>query len=210
MLLACSHLVIASSDVPRIVRFFGQAFSVSPHFENDMFAEFVLTSAFRIAFFKPAGPTARTFSTSTERNTASIGVTVQDVDAVFATVTKLEHVLPEWNRLQNNVQTQKEAYLNYLRKEEEARISSALDESQIVNIAIAERASVPTEPESGQLKRRVIFGTMVSLLLSVGLALLRDWMDPSVKTAAQAERIAGLPVLGALPPCRRCPGAIST
>ena len=32
----------------------------------------------------------RTFSTSTERNTASIGVTVQDVDAVFATVTKLE------------------------------------------------------------------------------------------------------------------------
>ena len=115
-----------------------------------------------------------------------------------ATITKLEHVLPEWNRLQNDVQTQKEAYLNYLRKEEEARISSALDESQIVNIAIAERAAVPTEPESGQLRRRVLFGTFLSGLLAVGLALLRDWMDPSVKTAAQAERLAGLPVLGEL------------
>lgn len=90
MLLACSHLVIASSDVPRIVRFFSRAFSVSPHFENEMFAEFVLPSSFRIAFFKPVGPTARTFSTSTDRSTASLGVTVDDVDAVFATVTTLE------------------------------------------------------------------------------------------------------------------------
>jgi uncharacterized protein involved in exopolysaccharide biosynthesis len=133
-----------------------------------------------------------------DANDARVAAITEQLARYRATVTKLEHVLPEWNRLQNNVQTQKEAYLNYLRKEEEARISSALDESQIVNIAIAERASVPTEPESGQLKRRVIFGTMVSLLLSVGLALLRDWMDPSVKTAAQAERIAGLPVLGEL------------
>lgn len=90
MLLACSHLVIASSDVPRIVRFFSRAFSVSPHFENEMFAEFVLPSSFRIAFFKPVGPTARTFSTSADRSTASLGVTVDDVDAVFTTVTKLE------------------------------------------------------------------------------------------------------------------------
>ena len=111
---------------------------------------------------------------------------------------KLEHVLPELNRLQNDVQTQKEAYLSYLRKEEEARIASALDESQIVNISIAERAAVPTEPESGQLRRRVLFGTVLSMMLAVGLALLRDWMDPSVKTAAQAERLAGLPVLGEL------------
>jgi uncharacterized glyoxalase superfamily protein PhnB len=90
MLLACSHLVIASSDVPGIVRFFSQAFSISPHFENEMFAEFVLPSSFRIAFFKPVGPTARTFSTSIDRSTASLGITVKDVDAVFATVTKLD------------------------------------------------------------------------------------------------------------------------
>jgi capsular polysaccharide biosynthesis protein len=44
----------------------------------------------------------------------------------------------------------------------------------------------------------VLFGTLLSMMLAVGLALLRDWMDPSVKTAAQAERLAGLPVLGEL------------
>ncbi len=133
-----------------------------------------------------------------DANDGRVAAVTDQLSRYRATIMKLEHVLPEWNRLQNDVTTQKEAYLNYLRKEEEARISSALDESQIVNIAIAERASVPTEPESGQLKRRVLLGTVLSLMLSVGLALLRDWMDPSVKTAAQAERIAGLPVLGEL------------
>jgi uncharacterized glyoxalase superfamily protein PhnB len=90
MLLACSHLVLASPDVPRITRYFASAFSVRPHFENETFAEFVLPSAFRIAFFKPVGPTAKTFSTSTERNTGSIGITVDNVDAVYATVTTLD------------------------------------------------------------------------------------------------------------------------
>ena len=86
MLVACSHLVLASPDVPRITRFFSEVFAMPPHFANDMFAEFVLPSAFRIAFFKPVGPTAKTFSTSPERNTGSIGITVTDVDALHAAV----------------------------------------------------------------------------------------------------------------------------
>ena len=90
MLLACSHLVLASPDVPRITAFFSQAFSLPPHFANDMFAEFVLPSAFRIAFFTPVGPTASTFSTSADRRTGSFGITVTDVDAVHAVVRALD------------------------------------------------------------------------------------------------------------------------
>ena len=131
-----------------------------------------------------------------DANDGRIAAIMDQLTRYHATISKLEHVLPEWNRLQNDVQTQKEAYMNYLRKEEEARISSALDESQIVNIAIAEHADVPSEPESGLLRKRIMFGIALSTLLAVGIALLRDWMDPSVKSAAQAERLAGLPVLG--------------
>jgi uncharacterized protein involved in exopolysaccharide biosynthesis len=138
----------------------------------------------------------RTARAKIDASDARITAITDQLTKYHATIAKLEHVLPEWNRLQNNVQTQKEAYMNYLRKEEEARISSALDESQIVNIAIAEHADVPTEPESGTLRRRVLFGIAFSTMLAVGVALLREWMDPSVKSAAQAERLAGLPVLG--------------
>lgn len=93
MLLACSHLVLASDDVPNITSFFSRAFSTPAHFANDMFAEFVLPSAFRIAFFTPVGPTAKTFTTSTERRTSSIGITVTDVDAVYASVTALDRCM---------------------------------------------------------------------------------------------------------------------
>lgn len=90
MLRACSHLVLSSPDVPRITAFFTTAFGASAHFANDMFAEFVLPSRFRIAFFKPVGPTAKTFGTSADRNTGSIGITVDDVDAVHGKVVTLE------------------------------------------------------------------------------------------------------------------------
>ncbi len=86
MLLACSHLIIATADVPTMTAFFRQAFEAVPHFENDMFSEFVLPSKFRVAFFKPVGESARTFSAAGERSGSAIGVTVTDVDALFLRV----------------------------------------------------------------------------------------------------------------------------
>jgi uncharacterized glyoxalase superfamily protein PhnB len=84
MLLACSHAVLASADVPRITRFFQQAFNIAPAFENAEFSEFVLSSRFRIAFFVPTGPTVRAFSVTGDRAGGSLGLTVQDVDALHA------------------------------------------------------------------------------------------------------------------------------
>jgi len=89
MLRACSHVVIASADVPRITRFFASAFSVTPAFENEMFAEFVLPSKFRVAFFKPVGASARTFNAEADRRGSALGVTVADVDAAYQTISTL-------------------------------------------------------------------------------------------------------------------------
>lgn len=83
MLRACSHVVLASPDVPRITNFFGAAFGLAPAFENDMFSEFVLPSRFRIAFFKPVGASASTFTADTDRRGSALGLTVDDVDAAY-------------------------------------------------------------------------------------------------------------------------------
>jgi catechol 2,3-dioxygenase-like lactoylglutathione lyase family enzyme len=89
MLLACSHVLLASGDVPRITRFFERAFDLPPRFENDMFSEFVLPSRFRLAFFKPVGMSARTFRAEVSREGSALGLTVSDVDAFFQKVTAL-------------------------------------------------------------------------------------------------------------------------
>ncbi len=89
MLLACSHVVLASDDVPRITAFFQQAFGVAPAFQNDMFSEFVLRSKFRVAFFKPVGASARTFRSTADRQGSALGVTVASVEAAYAALQAL-------------------------------------------------------------------------------------------------------------------------
>jgi len=84
MLLAGSHIVITTEDVPRITKFFGEVFSIKPHFENEEFSEFVLPSRFRIAFFRPVGKAAQTFKSASERGVSGFGLTVKDVEAVFS------------------------------------------------------------------------------------------------------------------------------
>lgn len=82
MILACSHLIVATDDVPRMTRWFAVAFEAVPHFENDMFSEFVLLSRFRIAFFKPVGASARSFGASADRGGCAFGITVTDLDGL--------------------------------------------------------------------------------------------------------------------------------
>ena len=89
MLMACSHVLLASDDVPGITRFFERAFGLTPRFENDMFSEFVLPSKFRLAFFMPVGLSARTFRADAGREGSALGLTVSDVDTLFQTLTSL-------------------------------------------------------------------------------------------------------------------------
>lgn len=89
MLLACSHLTVATDDVPRATRFFARAFDAAAAFENDMFSEFVLPSKFRIAFFTPVGASARTFRSAADRAGCAFGITVTDVDAVHLRLSSM-------------------------------------------------------------------------------------------------------------------------
>lgn len=89
-MLACSHLVLATPDVPRITEFFRRAFELEPHFGNEQFVDFVLPSRFRVAFFLPVGVTRRSFRAEAERDGLSIGITVEDVHATHQRILELE------------------------------------------------------------------------------------------------------------------------
>jgi receptor protein-tyrosine kinase len=60
-------------------------------------------------------------------------------------------------------------------------------------------AAVPTSPSSPRIARNALVAAAVGLLLGVGLAFLRDYLDDSVKTKDDLERAAGVPVLGLIP-----------
>lgn len=84
MILACSHVVIAVTDVASTTKIFSELFEIAPYFESKEFSEFVLPSKHRIAFFRPVGPAAKFFKAEGERHHVSLGLTVKDVEGLHA------------------------------------------------------------------------------------------------------------------------------
>lgn len=111
----------------------------------------------------------------------------------------MENTSADLERHREDVENAREAYQTYSRREEEARLSSSLDESGIVNITITDPALVPREPLPGKSTGSMILGLIVGLGLGVVGAYLRDLLDPTVKGSAHAFRLSGLPVIAEIP-----------
>lgn len=103
-------------------------------------------------------------------------------------------------RLERQVNLDEEAYLSYVRTAEESRLSNALEQSKLLRLRVIEQAQVPLQAASPNKVRVLAFALVGGLVLAVGLALLRDQLDPHVKTAGEVARATGLEVLAAVPP----------
>lgn len=92
-----------------------------------------------------------------------------------------------------------ENYLLYQRKMEEARISDALDERKIVNVAIADPATVPVLPAGLGWTLSLLIVGCASLVGSVGVALVADRFDPSFRTPDEVRAYLETSVLATIP-----------
>ena len=101
--------------------------------------------------------------------------------------------------LMREVKSAEENYLLYLHKQEEARISDAMDRQRIVNVAIAEAATVPSLPSNSPWMLTVLIGGLLASLVSVGLAFVSDYLDPSLRTPDEVQALLNMPVLAAVP-----------
>ena len=89
-------------------------------------------------------------------------------------------------------------YVVYVRKQEEARISDALDRQRIVNVAIAEAATVPFLPSGPPRLLIMLLGGILASLVSVFLAFAADYWDPSFRTPHEVESFLNVPVAAAM------------
>lgn len=101
--------------------------------------------------------------------------------------------------LLRNVKTAEEASLLYQRKEEEARISDALDRMRIANVRVADAPSVPQSPSNSARSLVIILGLFAALLFGLGSAYARDWMNPVVHSSRDVQSVLNVPVLAAVP-----------
>jgi uncharacterized protein involved in exopolysaccharide biosynthesis len=109
----------------------------------------------------------------------------------------------EQRALFRTLKSAEDKYLLYQRKQEEARISDALDRTRIANVAIAQAPTVPFEPRRTRGLSWLAVGLLLSAALSIVAALVADALTSKIQTPADLETAVDLPVLAWIPASRR-------
>jgi uncharacterized protein involved in exopolysaccharide biosynthesis len=100
--------------------------------------------------------------------------------------------------LVNTKKAAEENYLLYVRKKEEARMSDALDERGIVNVAIAEQPVAPALPVWSALTILVV-GFIGAATSGTAVAFAADYLDPAFRDPEDVVAYLDAPVLASLP-----------
>ena len=102
----------------------------------------------------------------------------------------------QYNILKRDAEADKALYDGLLTKLKEAGISAALQSS---NIRVVDPAMIPSFPSRPAKARNVALAFLVGLVGGIGLAILREYMDNTVKTPDDVETLARLPSLAVVP-----------
>jgi uncharacterized protein involved in exopolysaccharide biosynthesis len=138
----------------------------------------------------------RTERASLETRAALLKGTVQEYRAK---AQQLDLDDAEQKALGRDVKSAEEKYLLYQRKQEEARISDALDHTRIANVAIAQRATTPSRAQRTAGLWLIPIGLFASLALGIGAGLVKDKLSSSIRTPDELESAIDLPVLAWVP-----------
>lgn len=121
---------------------------------------------------------------------------VQALDAQKAEANQMAERLVQYNILKREAEANKTLYEGLLTKLKEAGISAGLRSS---NIRVVDAAMIPSSPSRPAKTRNIALAFLVGLVGGIGLALLREYMDNTVKTPDDIEALSRLPSLAVVP-----------
>jgi len=120
----------------------------------------------------------------------------QALDQQKAEVNQMSERMVQYSILKREAEANKALYDGLLTKLKEAGISAGLRSS---NIRVVDPAMVPTYPSRPAKTRNIVLSVVIGLVFGIGLALLREYMDNTVKSPDDIETLARLPSLAVVP-----------
>ncbi len=100
---------------------------------------------------------------------------------------------PLVTRLQSTLDLYQKIYLNLINSRESIRLARLQNTPNVVQI---EAAAVPTSPIRPQPMQNAMLAGAVGLMLAAGAVFLVEYLDDTLKTPEDAERLLGLPLIG--------------
>ncbi|HVH73270.1 MAG TPA: polysaccharide biosynthesis tyrosine autokinase, partial [Candidatus Dormibacteraeota bacterium] len=120
----------------------------------------------------------------------------QALDKQKAEANQMAERLVEYNILKREAEANKTLYEGLMTKLKETAISVGLRSS---NIRVVDPAMIPSTPARPAKTRNLALAFLVGLVGGIGLALLREYLDNTVKTPDDIEKLAALPSLAVVP-----------
>ena len=111
-------------------------------------------------------------------------------------VNQMASIMVEYNILKRDAEGYKTMYDGLLTKLKEANLAAGLKSS---NIRWVDPAMIPSTPTRPAKSRNIALSFLVGLVGGIGLALLREYLDNTVKTPDDVETLARLPSLAVVP-----------
>ncbi len=105
----------------------------------------------------------------------------------------------DYRNLSVEVDTRRNLLDEVLKAQSETEVTARLQGTKESNVRVVDRAMTPGGPASPNLKQDLSSGMLFGLVLGVGMVLLLEYLDRTIKTADQVERVLGLPTLAVIP-----------
>jgi len=120
----------------------------------------------------------------------------QAVDEQKKEVNDVAEKSIQYNILKREVDANKQLYEGLLTRMKEATVSAGLTAN---NVRIVDTAQVPKAPVKPRVALNLALGIVLGAAFGVGLAFLQEYLDNTLKTPDEVERLLRLPSLGLLP-----------
>jgi len=131
-----------------------------------------------------------------------------EIEATLADIARTQEDLKtadetQKTRLEASLAQYRTTYSTLLASAQQARISEAQATN---NLVVSEPAVVPEDPVRPRTLTNTLLAAVIGAMLAVGAAFLIEYLDDTVKTPDDIERITGLSTLGAIARLRETGG----
>ena len=130
---------------------------------------------------------------------AKIDVVKSQLVELQSKLDKLNKIEVQFDNLKQSIEIDRQNYVLYLSKVEEARISNEMDEKKISNVNVIESANVPFQPVGPSKKMSFLFQIFLALIGGIALAFLLEYFNNTMDMPSEVENILQLPVIASIP-----------
>ena len=114
----------------------------------------------------------------------------------------LKDAAVEYAILARQADTNKQLYDSVLGRYKEISVTGEIPAS---NVSILDRAEIPTRPSKPNKRLNLMLGALLGLMGGLGLALLLEHLNNTLRTPEEVERYLGLPNLAWCRTSSACP-----